>query len=79
MNQYHVEYYSNDSSKWLKCSITFESVDDAMQSMREQAVRDPDLAHRLIYNYIRTKRKTIALSAWGEEIIKLTEEILDEQ
>lgn len=68
MNQYYVEYYSNDESEWLKCSPAYHCLDDAIQSMRLQAERDPNLAHQVIQSISHQTR--IALSVHGEEIVK---------
>lgn len=63
-----VEFYSNDNREWLKCSITYLCLGDAMRAMREHAEIDTKLAHRVVH--LEIKRQTIALSAYGEELIK---------
>ena len=68
MNQWTVEYYSNDEGDWLQCSPAYLCLDDAVGSMRTQAKNDPDLAHRIIRAEIH--RTTVAMLACGEELIK---------
>jgi len=65
VNQYYVEYYSNDEDEWLKCSPAYHCLDDAMQSMRLQAKSDPSLAHQVLMAH----RTSIALSVHGKEIV----------
>lgn len=65
MNQYYVEYYSNDEGEWLKCSPSYHCLDDAMHYMRLQAEADPQLAHQVLVAH----RTRIALAVHGEEIV----------
>ena len=66
MNHWFVEYYSNDEDMWLECSNDFLILSDAIKCMRMHADSDPYMAHRLVH----VERKTIALSAYGEELLK---------
>ena len=69
MDQWHLEYYSEDNGEWLKCSIVYtDCLDDALNSMRLQAGSDPQLAHRVIHSVIH--RSTVAMMVYGEEVIK---------
>ena len=67
-NTWVVEYYSNDYGEWDECSPVYLCLDDAIRCMREQAEMDPDMTHRVIN--IVTQRTTVALSAYGEELVK---------
>ena len=68
MNHWTVEYYSNDEDMWLECSDGFLSPSDAIKCMRMHSDNDLDMAHRIVH--VEIKRKTIALSAYGEELVK---------
>ena len=67
-NTWIVEYYSNDDGEWLECSNNFLCLLDAIRCMRLHAENDPNLAHRIVHT--ETKRNTIAISAYGEELVK---------
>ena len=67
-NTWVVEYYSDDEDMWLECSNDFFSLSDAIKCMRMHADSDPCMAHRIVHT--ETKRKTIAISAYGEELVK---------
>ena len=78
MNQWTVEYYSNDSSAWVECTrqvygadVDYETavyycLDDAVKAMRSEAECDPDLPHRVV-EIVRT---TVALASQGEELVR---------
>ena len=68
MNHWNVEYYSNDEDMWLECSNDFFSLSDAIRCMRLHAENDPEMAHRIVH--IEIKRNTVAISAYGEELVK---------
>ena len=68
MNQWTVEYYSDDNGEWLECSPAYLCLDDALSSMRLQAENDPAMPHRVIRAVIH--RSTAAMSVYGEELIK---------
>lgn len=70
-NTWVVEYYSNDESQWLQCSIedrVYFCLSEAIKVMRLEAECDPDMSHRVVH--IETRRNTVALSAYGEELVK---------
>ena len=60
MNQWTVEYYSNDSSSWVECTrqvydadVDYETavyycLDDAVKAMRSEVEDDPYTAHRIV-------------------------------
>ena len=60
-----VEYYGEEG-EWIECTNNFWVLDDAIKCMRLHAETDPDLAHRIV----ETKHTTVALSAYGEELVK---------
>jgi len=69
MNHWTVEYYSNDEGVWLECGRPrYLCLADAVRYMRSEAECDPDMSHRVVH--IETKRKTVGLSAYGEELVK---------
>lgn len=68
--QFHVEFYSNDEGNWLKCSPQYKSYSDCLDVMRLEALKDQDMAHRLVESEVVTVKRTLALTAHGEELIK---------
>ena len=68
MNHWVVEFYSNDEGDWLKCSPQYQDFSACLDNMRLQALQDQDMAHRVVH--VEIKRKTVALSAYGEELLK---------
>ncbi len=68
MNQWHVEYYSDDNGEWIESSPAYLCLDDAVKAMRLQAEGYPDIPHRVIRSVIY--RSTAAMSVYGEELIK---------
>lgn len=69
MNTWIVEHYSNDEDTWVESSRPRHlCLADAMTHMRSQIEFDLDIPHRVVH--IETKRKTVALSAYGDELVK---------
>jgi len=64
---YTVEYYSNDNGAWEESSRPYSDYALAVETMRQQAGMCPDIPHRIV----ETIRTTVALTAHGEELVKL--------